>query len=36
MHGEKKISDQNVNLLDLKIIDWNTDGKNAKEHLPSQ
>ena len=36
MHGEKKISNQNVNLLDLKIIDSITDVKNAREYLLSQ
>ena len=36
MHGEKKISNQNVNLLDLKIIDSITDVKNAREHLLNQ
>ena len=33
---EKKRSDQNVNLLGSKIIDWITDAKNAMEHLLSQ
>ena len=33
MHGEKKRSDQNVILLDLKIIDWIKDAKNAMENL---
>ena len=32
----KKISNQNVNLLGSKIIDWSTDVKNARGHLPSQ
>ena len=32
----EKILNQNVNLLDLKIIDWITDAKNAMEHLLSQ
>ena len=32
----EKISNQNVILLSLKIIDWIKDVKNAREHLPSQ
>ena len=32
----EKISNQNVMLLGLKIIDWITDAKNARKHLPSQ
>ena len=32
MYGE----DQNEILLDLKIIDWITDAKNAMEYLLSQ
>ena len=32
----KKISNQNVGLLGLEIIDWITDVKNAMEHLLSQ
>ena len=33
---ERKISNQNVILLRLKIIDWITDAKNAREHVLSQ
>ena len=36
MHGERKRSDQNVILLDLKIIDWIADAKNAMETLIRQ
>ena len=36
MLREKKISNQNVNLLDLKIIDYITDAKNEREYLLSQ
>ena len=31
-----KISNQNVSLSDLEIIDWITDARNAREHLPTQ
>ena len=36
MHGKKKKLNQNVILLDLKIIGWITDAKYARENLPSQ
>ena len=32
----EKTSNQNVSLLGLKIIDWITDAKNAREYLLSQ
>ena len=36
MHRERKISNQNVSFLGLKVIDWITDAKNAREYLLSQ
>ena len=36
MHRKKKVLDQNVNLLGLKIIDLITDANNAMEDLLNQ
>ena len=33
---KEKMLNQNLNLLDLKMIDWIKDAKNAREHLLSQ
>ena len=36
MHGKKKKLSQNVNLLDLKMIDYITDAKIVKKDVLSQ